>query len=51
MNAAQETFYRKLRLNETAFAEVTCLMVCAETMGTDILTAPAPTTMGLAVGH
>lgn len=45
------TLNRKLGLVETALADVTCLMVCAGTMGTDILTDPAPTTMGLAVGH
>lgn len=32
-------------------ADVTCLMLCAGTMGTDILTAPAPTTIGLASGR
>lgn len=31
--------------------DVTCLMLCAGTMGTDILTAPAPTTIGLASGR
>lgn len=45
INIAQ--FYSEVFELET-FAEGTCLTVCAGTMGTDILTAPAPTTIGLA---
>lgn len=55
MNAARRTFHRKLCLRKhqqhVRKTKGTCFMVCAGTIGTDILTAPVLTTMGLAVGR